>query len=108
MLRSSTAVFFSVKYLLSLKKSLIPTETFGIQNGCRSLTRAAAHVLRDDAAEVPEAGLAAVTLLTPDPGLAGALAGDGVTRALVGAVGVAMAGTWQRKKGKREKGDPKS
>jgi len=62
-----------------------------------SLTRAAAHVLRDDASEVPEARLAAVALLTSDPGLAGALAGGGVAGALIGAVGVAMAGAWKRR-----------
>lgn len=62
-------------------------------DGVRWLTRAAAHVLRHDAAEVPEARLAAVALLAAHAGFAGALAGRRVTRALVGAVDVALAGT---------------
>lgn len=60
----------------------------------RWLTRAAAHVLCHDAAEVPEARLAAVALLAAHARLAGALAAGRVTRALVGAVDVALAGTW--------------
>lgn len=59
----------------------------------RFLTRAAAHVLRHDAAEVPEARLAAVALLSPDAGLTGALAGGRIARHFVGAVDVALAGT---------------
>lgn len=58
-----------------------------------SLTRAAAHVLGHDAAEVPEARLAAVALLPPDARLAGALAGGRIARPLVGAIDVALAGT---------------
>lgn len=66
------------------------------QNMCsgRRLTRAAAHVLRHDAAEVPEARLAAVALLAAHARLAGALAAGRVTRPLVGSVDVALAGTW--------------
>lgn len=63
-------------------------------DGGRQLTRAATHVLRHDAAEIPEARLAAVALLAAHARLAGALAGGGVTRALVRAVDVALAGTW--------------
>ena len=59
----------------------------------RFLTCAAAHVLSHDASEVPEARLAAVTLLPPDTGLTGALASGGITRALVGAVEVTLTGT---------------
>lgn len=61
--------------------------------GGEFLTRAAAHVLRHDAAEVPEARLAAVALLSPDARLAGALAGGRIARLFVGAVEVALAGT---------------
>lgn len=60
--------------------------------GGQWLTRAAAHVLRHDAAEVPEARLAAVALLAANARLAGALAAGWVTRPLVGAVDVALAG----------------
>lgn len=59
----------------------------------RFLTRAAAHVLRHNAAEVPEARLAAVALLSPDAGLTGALAGGRIACHFVGAVDVALAGT---------------
>lgn len=58
------------------------------------LTRAAAHVLGHDATEVPEAWLAAVTLLSPDARLTGALAAGWITRPLVGAVDVTLTGTW--------------
>lgn len=68
-------------------------------DGGRWLTRAAAHVLRHDAAEVPEARLAAVALLAAHARLAGALAGGRVTRALVGTVDVALAGTWWVRRG---------
>lgn len=56
-----------------------------------SLTGAAAPAVGDNAAEVPEAGLAAVTLEAPDPRAAGALAGARVAGAAVGAVGVTLA-----------------
>lgn len=57
------------------------------------LTCAAAHVLCHNAAEVPEAWLAAVTLQSPDTRLTGALTSGGVARLLVGAVQVTLTGT---------------
>lgn len=57
------------------------------------LTRAAAHVLCHDAAEVPEARLTAVTLLSPNARLTGTLTGGWVTCPLVGAVDVTLTGT---------------
>ena len=57
-----------------------------------ALTRAAALAVGDDAAEVPEAGLAAVTLQAPHAGLAGALPRCRVAGSPVGAIGVALAG----------------
>lgn len=48
-----------------------------------ALTCAAAHVLCNDASEVPESRLAAVALESPDAGFTGALAGGGVTGASV-------------------------
>lgn len=58
------------------------------------LTRAAAHVFRHDAAEVPEAWLTAVTLQSPNTRLTGALTGGWVTCLLVGAVDITLTGTW--------------
>lgn len=60
----------------------------------RSLTGAAAPAVGDDAAEVPEAGLAAVALEAAHAGFAGALPRARVAGAAVGAVGVALAGAW--------------
>lgn len=58
------------------------------------LTCAAAHVVRHDATEVPEARLAAIALLSPDARFTGALTGGWVTCPLVGAVDVTLTGTW--------------
>lgn len=57
-----------------------------------ALTGAAALAVGDDAAEVPEAGLAAVALEASHAGFAGALAGGGVAGPSVGAVGITLAG----------------
>lgn len=62
--------------------------------GRGSLTCAAAQVVCDDTAEVPEAWIAAIALLSPDAGLTGALATARVTSPLVGAVRVTLACTW--------------
>lgn len=48
-----------------------------------TLTCAATHVLCNDASEVPESGLAAVALGSPDAGFTGALAGGRVAGASV-------------------------
>lgn len=48
-----------------------------------TLTCAATHVLCNDASEVPESGLTAVALESPDAGFTGALAGGWVTGASV-------------------------
>lgn len=56
------------------------------------LTSAAAHILCHDSTEVPEARLTAVALLSPNTRLTGALAGGWITRALIGAVDVTLAG----------------
>lgn len=54
---------------------------------------AAAPAVSDDATEVPEAGLTAVTLEAPNTRAAGALTRGWVTGATVGAMWVAVAGT---------------
>lgn len=67
-----------------------------------TLTRAAAFAVGDDAAEVPEAGLAAVAFQAPHAWLAGALPRCGVAGSPVGAIGVALAGAWEPER-KRER-----
>lgn len=68
-----------------------------------ALTRAAALAVGDDAAEIPEAGLAAVALEAPHARFAGALPRGGVAGPPVGAVGVALAGACEQKEGREEK-----
>ena len=80
-----------IQLMFLLCKSRVMVQRFS-DTKRRLLTRAATHILRHDAAEVPEARLAAVALLSPDPGLTGALPGDWIARALVGAVDVALTG----------------
>ena len=60
------------------------------------LTGAAALAVGDNAAEVPEARFAAVTFQAPDTRLAGALARGRITTSSIGAVRVAVAGTYKR------------
>lgn len=57
-----------------------------------ALTRAAALAVGDDATEVPEARLTAVTLEPPNTWLAGALPRGRVAGSSIGAIGVALAG----------------
>lgn len=57
-----------------------------------SLTGAAAPAISDNATEVPEARLTAVTLEAPDAWAARALTRSWVTGATVGAMWVALAG----------------
>lgn len=64
-----------------------------------SLTGAAAPAVSDNATEVPEARLTAVTLEAPDPRAAGALTRGWVTGATVGAMWVAMAGACKARAG---------
>lgn len=66
---------------------------------CPSLTGAAAPAVSDDATEVPEAGLTAVTLEAPNTWAAGALTRGWVTGATVRAVWVAVAGTCKARAG---------
>lgn len=66
---------------------------------CPSLTGAAAPAVSDDATEVPEAGLTAVTLEAPNTRAAGALTRGWVTGATVGAMWVAVAGTCKARAG---------
>lgn len=74
--------------------------------GVPALTRAAALAVGDDAAEIPEAGLAAVALEAPHARLAGALPRGGVAGPPVGAVGVALAGACEQKGGREDKSLP--
>lgn len=64
-----------------------------------SLTSAAAPAIGDNATEVPEARLTAITLEAPDPRAAGALACGWVTGATVGAMWVAVAGACKARAG---------
>lgn len=64
-----------------------------------SLTSAAAPAIGDDATEVPEARLTAVTLEAPDSWAAGALACGWVTGSTIGAMWVAMAGACKARAG---------
>lgn len=62
----------------------------------RVLTGAATFEVSDDATEVPEARLTAVTLQSPDARFAGALPRGRITTASIGAMEVAVTGTYQR------------
>lgn len=59
------------------------------------LTCAAAHVLRHNATEVPEAWLTAVTLLSPNTRFARALASGWITGSFVGTIDITLTGTWE-------------
>lgn len=63
----------------------------GDRSWAPSLTGTATPAIGDNATEVPEAGLAAVTLEAPHARAAGALACGRFTGATVGTVGVALA-----------------
>lgn len=86
------AAFIQDEKLPEFKELHLPLQLDAIDfiKGC--LTCASAHVFCHDSAEVPEARLTAVALLSPYARLTGALAGVWITCALVGAVDVTLTG----------------